>query len=196
MISDIGRPVTELRIQIMMIVALPRWKFTIVGGPYRLQRYRIRIFTRGRTEFIHFIVILFLENFVRQCHGRRRPIVVPKLHMLLIIFIDTAIPSFRNFFISPVFNQRRGYTPNPLQSCSPTFPFNSNIVCKISPPGLMINNTVRRFRNRTLTVSQTLQIRSGMIIGMIRCRTVIYRRNDHRLYRIIQIPENKPSDRL
>ena len=105
MVSHIGWPITQLRIQVVMIITLPWWKFPIVGSPYSLERDWRRVFTGSRTKLVHFIVVLLLQDRIGYGNGRGLPIVVPIVHVVSVVRVHTTLQGLEGFFRSLVGRQ-------------------------------------------------------------------------------------------
>ena len=81
MVPDVRWPVTQLGVQIVVVITFPRWQITVIRSPYRLERDWIRVLPGGRSELVHFPVVLVLDKGVGNLNSRLLPERVPILHV-------------------------------------------------------------------------------------------------------------------
>ena len=197
MVAGIGRPITQLCVQVMMVVSFPGRQHPVIGCPDCLKGNRIRVLAGSRPELVHLVVVLFLQERIRQRDGRLCPIAFPEVHMRAVVCLHATLHRLCCFLVCPVGSQRRSQAPYAAERAAFLLPTDDHIVRKASPPFLMESGRTGFLLYRPLFISEASQGRTGMrVVACDLVRIAVAGCNDLRRNRIRQVLEDKPSDRF
>src|SRR5690606_9664764 len=141
-----------------MKIALPGGKFSMIGGPYSLERNRGSICPGHGTQFIHFHMVLILQERIRNPYFRLRPEILPPSGVCAERLFHSGIKPcggcLDRIGLIPSIIIRRRNRPTSPHTVFFFPPGCMNLIRKFTPPFLIIRQGTDAFFNISLLISQ------------------------------------------